>query len=144
MVNVGRRCLAAVLIAGLVACAEPSATPDGQSAPGSEETVSTDQSPGASALPESILSALRNDLAARSGVAPADVRLVSARAVRWNDGSMGCPQPGQAYIQMIIDGYQVILEAGGRSYDYRTSLRGAFVLCEQPSPNPGGKPRQSS
>ena len=64
--------------------------------------------------------------------------------MRWNDGSLGCPQPGQSYMQMIVDGFHVIVEAKARSYDYRTDTRGGVVLCENPSPDPGGQPRDAS
>ena len=106
-------------------------------------TTDSDATPPAG-IPEAIVSAVREDLARRSGATPDSIHLASARAVRWNDGSMGCPQPGQSYMQVIVDGFQVILEAQGRSYDYRTNSRGGFVLCEKPSPNPGGRPRDAS
>lgn len=141
MGDLGRRCLTVVFIAGLVACADPSATTGEQAAP-ADKTVTTEPSPGpASALPDSILAAVRSDLAVHSGAAVDDVRLISARAMRWNDGSMGCPQPGQSYIQALVDGYQVILEVRGRQYDYRSNARGGFVRCEQPGANPGGQTR---
>ena len=31
------------------------------------------------------------------------------------DGSLGCPQPGLAYTQMIVDGYKSSSKAGGRT-----------------------------
>ena len=141
----GRRSAAAVLIAGLVACAEPSAPPDPQAASDDRASSSTDSDATPPAdIPEPIVSAVRQDLAQRSGATLDSIRLVSARAMRWNDGSMGCPQPGQSYMQVILDGFQVILEAQGRSYDYRTDTRGGLVLCENPPPNPGGQPRDAS
>jgi hypothetical protein len=144
MGDLGRRCLTVAFIAGVVACAEPSA-PQGEQAAPDNKTVSTEPGPGpTNALPDSILSAVRSDLAARSGAAVDDVRVVSARAMRWNDGSMGCPQPGQSYMQVLVDGYQVILEAGGKQYDYRTNARGGFVLCEQPGADPGDQTRDPS
>jgi hypothetical protein len=145
MGDIGRRCGAAVLIAGLVACAKPPAPPDAQAAPEDHAPLTTDSDATPPAgIPEAIVSAVREDLAQRSGAAPGSIHLVSARAMRWNDGSMGCPQPGQSYMQVIVDGFQVILEAQGHSYDYRTNGRGGFVLCENPSPNPGGQPRDVS
>jgi hypothetical protein len=139
----GRRCLIAVFITGLVACAEPSATTAGQAA-SDGATVSSEQSPQpAAALPDPILAALRSDLAARTGLRADEVHVVSARAMRWNDGSMGCPQPGQSYVQSLVDGYHVILEAQGRQYDYRSNARGGFVLCEQPDADPGKSTRDA-
>jgi hypothetical protein len=141
----GRRYGIAVLSTGLVACAEPSASPHTQAAPKDHAPLTTDSDATPPAgIPEAIVSAVREDLAQRSGTAPDGIHVVSARAMRWNDGSMGCPQPGRSYIQVIVDGFQVILEAQGRSYDYRTNSRGGFVLCENPSPNPGGRPRDAS
>jgi hypothetical protein len=94
----------------------PAATP-----PATEETAM---------VPTQLLEQLTADVAARSGVDAEAVRVVSAEAKTFSDGSLGCPQPGQQYTQALVDGYQVVLEAQGRSYDYRTSQRGGFKLCE--------------
>jgi hypothetical protein len=145
MGDIGRPAGAAVLIAGLVACAEPSAPTHAQPTPKDPAPVSTDSdTPQPAGISDAILSALRQDLARRSGAAADAIRVVSARAMQWNDGSMGCPQPGQFYMQVIVDGFHVILEAQGRDYDYRTNTGGGFVLCENPPPNAGGRPREAS
>jgi hypothetical protein len=76
------------------------------------------------------------DAAERARV-PADrVDVTRAESVQWRDGSLGCPQPGMSYIQMIVDGYWVELVAGGRPYDYRLDGTGRFVLCEGPVKSP--------
>jgi len=46
------------------------------------------------------------------------------------DGSLGCPEAGQAYTQALIDGYQVILEVDGERYDYRVGSGASVRLCE--------------
>ncbi len=71
------------------------------------------------------------DLAARLGVSASEIEVVSAEAVTWNDGSLGCPQPGMAYIQVLIDGFRVILKHGDRLYDYHAGPSSIF-LCERP------------
>ena len=48
----------------------------------------------------------------------------------WNDGALGCPKPGEFYIQMLINGYWVVIEVEGVEYDYRVSDSGHFTLCE--------------
>jgi hypothetical protein len=48
----------------------------------------------------------------------------------WNDGSLGCPQPGEFYIQILINGHWVVLQVEGVEYDYRVSDSGHFILCE--------------
>jgi hypothetical protein len=148
MGDIDRRALAAAVVAGLAACVDPQASNDSPPAAPEDPAVATTDPhvppPAADAIPPDLLDALRSDLAARSGVAAGDIRVVSARAMRWNDSSLGCPQPGQFYLQVIVDGYRVILEAQGREYDYRTNARGRITLCEQPSPDPGGRPRDVS
>jgi hypothetical protein len=88
-------------------------------------------------VPEAVLQPIVADAAARAGVDPSELRLVYAASVEYNDGSLGCPQPGMMYTQAIVPGWQVILEHDGAVLDYRASGPGAFRLCEQ-----GGEPIQ--
>jgi hypothetical protein len=91
----------------------------------SEETIP------AEALPPGLLDTLKADLSTRSGVAVDAIQFVSAEFVIWNDGSLGCPEPGVSYIQILIEGYRVILSADGTNYDYRTGRGEEFILCER-------------
>ena len=75
----------------------------------------------------------QEDLAGRLGMASADVQLVSVEAVEWSDTSLGCPQPGMMYAQVITPGYRVVLEAGGQTYTYHTDEGRFVVLCEEGS-----------
>ena len=61
---------------------------------------------------------------------PADITVVSAQPKVWNDGSLGCPKPGQMYTQALVPGYQVIVDAGGRQMDYHASQSGTVKQCE--------------
>jgi hypothetical protein len=89
-------------------------------------------------IPASILQAIKADLSARAGVGVTSIEVVEAKAVLWPDGSLGCPEPGMFYIQVLTEGYQVILRAVGREYDYRATQQGAFKLCEAGGSGPGG------
>ena len=71
----------------------------------------------------------REDLARRLGLAPEAIRLVSVEAVEWSDTSLGCPQPGMMYAQVITPGFRVVLEAGGETYEYHTDAGRFVVLC---------------
>lgn len=53
------------------------------------------------------------------GIAPAGARVVSSEAREFPDGSLGCPQPGMAYAQVITPGHRVLVEADGRRFDVR-------------------------
>lgn len=47
---------------------------------------------------------------AKQGELPAqNIELESAKAVQWPDSSLGCPQPGMMYAQIITPGYRVTL-----------------------------------
>lgn len=85
-------------------------------------------------VPEAVLAAILEDAARRTGADPATAKIVRAEAVTWSDGSLGCPEPGMFYIQILIDGYWVVVELGGQTLDYRVGAHGAFRLCEQPAP----------
>lgn len=92
--------------------------------------------PATGGVPGPMLERVIRDAAERARV-PADrVDVTRAESVQWRDGSLGCPQPGMSYIQMIVDGYWVELVAGGRPYDYRLDGTGRFVLCEGPVKSP--------
>jgi hypothetical protein len=84
-------------------------------------------------VPESILSAARADLAAKLDVPAESITVTESAAVVWNDGSLGCPRPGQVYTQALEPGYRIILEHGDRQYDYRATERGYLLLCELPT-----------
>ncbi len=55
--------------------------------------------------------------------------LVSAEAVVFNDGSLGCPSPGQSYTQAQVDGMRVIVTVDGQTYDYRFGTGTQLTLC---------------
>lgn len=84
-------------------------------------------------IPADLMAKLSDDVQNRAGVAAEAIVLIRAEATTWNDGSLGCPQPGMFYTQALVDGYWVVLQVGDVVYDYRTSGTVYFVLCEQPS-----------
>ena len=73
----------------------------------------------------------REDLAQRLNLSPDATRLVSVEAVDWPDTSLGCPQPGMMYAQVITPGFKVVLEAAGEEYEYHTDEGRFVVLCEE-------------
>lgn len=148
------RPLAVVPLAALVviACSGGASGPSGPpgsdgSSPGPASPAKTGRSPdggpagsgggsggppfpgGGDPPPRALLQAVSADAAARAGVGPAAVSLVGARAVEWPDGSLGCPQPGMVYTQAIVAGWQIVVRAADRDYDYRVVAADRFRLC---------------
>jgi hypothetical protein len=72
--------------------------------------------------------ALARDL----GLATSDVTVVAVEEATWNDSSLGCPRPGQSYLQVITPGYTVTLEAQGQRYEYHTDRNRRVVRCDRP------------
>lgn len=84
-------------------------------------------------VPDSVLSAARNDLAKKLDIDAALIEVREAASVVWNDGSLGCARPGEIYTQAEVPGYRVVLEYEDRQYDYRATERGYLLLCELPT-----------
>ena len=79
------------------------------------------------AVPLARWDAIVADLAER-GVAGTP-ELVSAHAVTWNNGALGCPSPGVSYTQALVDGMRIVVEVDGTTYDYRFGTTNTPKLC---------------
>lgn len=76
-----------------------------------------------------VIELARQDLAARLGLPTDEIQVIEARAVTWPDSSLGCPEPGRMYLQVLTPGYRVILEARGERYAYHAGRGGSPFLC---------------
>jgi hypothetical protein len=112
--------------AGATHSGGPSSTPDRRSPDGSV----LPSLPAGVDVPGELLTALITDASERSGVPPSAVSVVSGTSVTWNDGSWGCPKRGVLYTQALVQGYQVVIEAGGQRIDYRAVGPDSFRICE--------------
>jgi len=111
--------------------ARPSASPGSQMIPPSPRT-----SPITGEVPTDIMARVRALLAKKVGGGDAARATVEvAQSVTWPDGSLGCPQPGMMYTQMVVPGYHVVLALDGTKYDYRIGLGGTPSLCESSLPH---------
>ena len=77
------------------------------------------------------------DLAERLGVDESEILVKSHEAVTWPDGSIGCPMPGMAYTQALVDGTQIVLEVDSVTYAYHSAEGGDPTYCENPQPAVG-------
>ncbi len=76
-----------------------------------------------------IVEAALADAARRTGRDASTLQVVSAEAVTWPDGSLGCPEPGMNYTMALVPGYRVRIRAGAEVLDYHASRPGYLVLC---------------
>lgn len=80
---------------------------------------------------ETAVEAAVADLSQQKGIPADQITVTSVEAMDWPDTSLGCPQEGFMYAQVITPGYLIILEAQGQSYEYHTNQDTGVVLCEQ-------------
>lgn len=104
--------------------------------------VLTDSATMSNTAPMSDLSAVEQQLVERAmeivateaGVTTADLTLINLQPMEWPDSSLGCPQPGTMYMQVITPGYQLTLEdVSGTTYNIHTGLdpSGQVILCQE-------------
>ena len=84
------------------------------------------------AAAEKAVSWARADVAKREIVAADAVRLIAVEPENWRNSSLGCPQPGMVYLQVITPGYRILFQVGDEIYEYH-SARDAdqAVLCQR-------------
>ncbi|MGY6553361.1 MAG: hypothetical protein ACXIUM_02445 [Wenzhouxiangella sp.] len=104
----------------LVACAADKPAPVEAPVESSEEPVQ---------LVAEMRDAALRDLSQRLNIPSRDIRVISAQAVTWPDGAMGCPQPGFAYTQALVPGVHVILLVDDIEHHYHGGERGRPLLC---------------
>lgn len=101
------------------------------------ETASEDTMSGAvqgvpvTGIPQVLLSNVLADASQRSGLPAEQLVVTRAESTTWNDGSMGCPEPGMMYTQALVDGYRIVVQAGDQAIDYRAGSNGTWRICKK-------------
>ena len=72
------------------------------------------------------------DLAARLRIAPEAIAVARMVEVDWPDGSVGCPQPGMRYKQVLTNGTFIQLQVGDQLYNYHSGAGRPAFLCTSP------------
>jgi hypothetical protein len=109
---------------------QPAATPAASPTPGQGGGTSI-------APPPDLVGAAQRQLALHLKVGPDDLRLQSANAKQWPDGSLGCPQNGLVYPQIVTPGFLLIFTDAAQSVQYSVHTgRSAeqMVLCQNGQP----------
>lgn len=89
---------------------------------------------------EGLIEMAKENLAQRLSIPTSDISLVEAKGVTWSDGSLGCPQAGMAYAQVLTPGYLIKLKYDGRDFEYHAGKDRSFTYCENPLPSIEGTP----
>jgi hypothetical protein len=75
--------------------------------------------------------AAMSDAASHLGVTPDALRVDQVQSRDWPDSSLGCPQPGQLYSQVVTPGFLVVISSGAHQLEYHTDDRTRVTLCRE-------------
>ena len=65
----------------------------------------------------------------RAQIEPESVKIRDAERVEWSDSSLGQPEPGMSYAQVITPGFKLTLQSGDQTFLYHTG-GGRVVFVE--------------
>lgn len=116
------RLVAIVLGVGVAAC----------SANGGRESITPTASEGGTGMDDAMVQRVVDMAATQHDLDAGAIEVVSAEAVTWRDGSLGCPEAGMAYTQALVPGYRVVLDVAGTPAHYHAGSEGEFFHCENP------------
>lgn len=108
-----------VLVASCAPAPAPTDTPSG-----------TPASPLVPSEAEKAVERAKIDLAQRRGIAKEKIVLIRVGHVDWPDTSLGCPEPGKVYAQVITPGYRILLSDGQEEYEYHSDKENNVVYCQ--------------
>ena len=72
----------------------------------------------------------QNDLAEQLNITTQAIEVAIVQPVEWRDSSLGCPQRGVMYAQVITPGFWIVLKAD-KQYIYHTDAGKKVVLCQE-------------
>ena len=76
--------------------------------------------------------AARKLLADEVGVGERGFILDRSESVQWSDASLGCPQEGQGYAQVVTPGYRLVFDLAGTPYAVHANADGSqMVICAE-------------
>jgi len=87
-----------------------------------------------STLPRDMYSGLRDAVAKELDVAPETLQMVHSEEMTWRDSSLGCPEKGMNYSQVIIYGWRIVFEDenGKLHYVHTGENSKNFIICTNP------------
>ena len=89
---------------------------------------------------QALIEQAKEDLAQRLSIPATEITVVDARDVVWSNSSLGCPQPGMLYAEVLTPGYLILLNANRQDYEYHAGKSSDAFYCERPDPPVEGMP----
>lgn len=81
--------------------------------------------------PATAIQAALTDAETSLGIPGDQLHVVQVVPRDWPDSSLGCPQPGLMYSQIVTPGFLIVISSYNRQLEYHTDARSRVVLCQQ-------------
>jgi hypothetical protein len=78
-----------------------------------------------------VVDAALTDAASHLNVSRDTLRVDQVESRDWPDSSLGCPQPGELYSQVVTPGFEVMIASGSHRLEYHTDTRSRVTLCSE-------------
>jgi len=120
----------------LLMTVEPTNTPPAPAEEESIEPTPNEQAPELYLQPAILkwVDEAKEDLALRQSISSDQIELHSWELKEWPNAGLGCPQPGMAYAQVMVEGYLIRLRVDDEIYNYHGGGNRSPFLCEQLGP----------
>jgi len=92
---------------------------------------------------QNLIDKAKADLAQRLTISANEIILLEASSVIWPDASLGCPQEGMAYAQVLTPGYLILLEHAKNKFEYHAGKATSITYCKNPTPPILGTPENT-
>jgi hypothetical protein len=83
---------------------------------------------------EGLIEKTKEDLAKRLSITVSEISVAEAAEVVWPDSSLGCPQKGMFYTEVLTPGYLILLEHANKKYEYHAGKGPEVIYCTNPIP----------
>jgi hypothetical protein len=133
--NYKKSCVAVAIAVITGACSAPADIGNGPKTvtlDGDVQTMSSEHSPIADLAVQT--------LAEEMNIPISNIEVDTVRTIEWRDGSIGCPEPGVAYAQVITPGHKITLRVDGQLH-FVHEANGRAAVCRQAKINPGQLPQ---
>ncbi|GEM_PF-774436 len=100
---------------------------------GLTEIAQTPQDTRTNRLPAQVARAVRQDLSARTRIAPGKLRITQSSRQTWPDGCLGIAERDRICTQALVPGWRVVVSDGNKTWVYRTNNTGGTLRLEDRS-----------
>jgi hypothetical protein len=82
-------------------------------------------------IPAQVVHAVRQDLAQRTKIAAGTFKVKESSPQTWHDGCLGLAAPNEFCTMALVEGWQVVMVKGNKTWTYRTDNSGRAVRLEK-------------